>query len=108
MLRKKAAEELKRVQEKRAEERRKIIRERTGEPKNTENANQGTHMVIIINYKHWLSLFSISAELTKIVKDYHAHIVKVEEEKYDLEIEVNKKEYEVKPQKYVIKCKLIC
>ena len=41
LLRKKAAEELKREQERKAEERRKIIRERTGQPRNIEDANEG-------------------------------------------------------------------
>jgi hypothetical protein len=40
LLRKKAAEELKREQERKAEQRRKIIRERTGQPKNLEDANE--------------------------------------------------------------------
>jgi troponin I len=41
LLRKKAAEELKREHERKAEERRKIIRQRTGEPKNLDGANEG-------------------------------------------------------------------
>lgn len=41
LLRKKAAEELKREQERRAEERRKIIRQRTGEPKGLDGINEG-------------------------------------------------------------------
>ena len=38
----------------------------------------------------------IAAELRNIVKDYYPHLTKLEEEKYNLEVEVNKKEYEVK------------
>jgi len=40
-LRKKAAEELKREQERKAEERRKIISQRTGNKKSIEGANEG-------------------------------------------------------------------
>lgn len=42
MLRKKAAEELKKEQERKAAERRKIIDQRCGQPKNLEGANEGT------------------------------------------------------------------
>ena len=45
LLRKKAAEELKREQERKAEERRKIIRERTGQPRNSEGANEGKLLI---------------------------------------------------------------
>lgn len=41
MLRKKAAEELKKEQERKAAERRRIIEERCGKPKNIEDANEG-------------------------------------------------------------------
>ena len=47
-MRKKAAEELKREQERKAEERRKIIRERTGQPRNSENANEGKKNLLIL------------------------------------------------------------
>jgi hypothetical protein len=40
-LRKKAAEELKREQERKAEERRKIIAQRAGQKKAIEGANEG-------------------------------------------------------------------
>lgn len=43
LLRKKAAEELKREQERKAAERRKIISERTGQPRNIEDANEGSY-----------------------------------------------------------------
>ena len=43
LLRKKAAEELKREQERKAEERRKIISERTGQPRNIDDANEGAY-----------------------------------------------------------------
>jgi hypothetical protein len=41
LLRKKAAEELKKEQERKAAERRRIIGERCGKPKNIEDANEG-------------------------------------------------------------------
>lgn len=43
MLRKKAAEELKKEQERKAAERRRIIEERCGKPKNIEDANEGIY-----------------------------------------------------------------
>ncbi|XP_053208761.1 troponin I-like [Panonychus citri] len=76
LLRKKAAEELKREQERRAEERRRAIRSRCGEPHDLEEANE--------------------AELTQIVKEYYKHVAKLEDEKYDLEYDVNKKEFEIR------------
>lgn len=41
LLRRKAAEALKREQERKAEQRRKVIRERTGQPKNVDSCNEG-------------------------------------------------------------------
>lgn len=41
MLRKKAAEELKKEQERKAAERRRIIEERCGSPKDIDNASEG-------------------------------------------------------------------
>ena len=76
LLRKKAAEELKREQERRAEERRKIIRQRTGEPKGLDGINE--------------------AQLHAIVKEYYERIKKLESQKWDLEYEVNKKDFEVR------------
>jgi hypothetical protein len=43
LLRKKAAEELKKEQERKAAERKRIIDERCGKPKNVEDANEGKH-----------------------------------------------------------------
>jgi hypothetical protein len=42
LLRKKAAEELKKEQERKAAERKRIIDERCGKPKNLEDSNEGT------------------------------------------------------------------
>ncbi|XP_015785094.1 troponin I [Tetranychus urticae] len=76
LLRKKAAEELKREQERKAEQRRKIIRERTGEPKRLEDANE--------------------AQLQSAIKEYYERICRLESEKYDLEYDVSKKDFEVR------------
>ncbi|XP_063375199.1 troponin I isoform X4 [Cydia amplana] len=75
LLRKKAAEELKKEQERKAAERRRIIEERCGKPKNIEDANE--------------------AALTSIITGYHQRIGKLEEEKYDAEIEVARKQLEI-------------
>ena len=44
MLRKKAAEELKKEQERKSVERRKVIGQRVGEPKNLDSLNTGMCM----------------------------------------------------------------
>ncbi|XP_066992016.1 troponin I isoform X1 [Anabrus simplex] len=75
LLRKKAAEELKKEQERKAAERRRIIEERCGKPKNIEDANE--------------------ANLKSIIKAYHTRIAGLEEQKYDLEYEVAKKDMEI-------------
>lgn len=46
LLRKKAAEELKREQERKAEERKRMIIERCGQPKDIENANEGNRFLL--------------------------------------------------------------
>ncbi|KAL0268871.1 UNVERIFIED_CONTAM: hypothetical protein PYX00_010670 [Menopon gallinae] len=75
LLRKKAAEELKKEQERKAAERRRIIEERCGKPKNIEDANE--------------------VELKQIVKAYFDRMLLCENQKWDLEHEVRKKEYEI-------------
>ncbi|CAG2111053.1 unnamed protein product [Medioppia subpectinata] len=75
LLRKKAAEELKREQERKAEERRKIIGQRTGSKKPTEGANE--------------------AALQQICKEYYDRIAKLENLKYDLEYAVIQKDFVV-------------
>merc|ERR1711915_997644 len=75
LLRKKAAEELKKEQERKAAERRKIIDERCGQPKNLDGANEET--------------------LRAIVKEYFDHIAAVESDKYDIEMETIRKDYEI-------------
>nr|QLF80198.1 TnI [Locusta migratoria] len=75
LLRKKAAEELKKEQERKAAERRRIIEERCGKPKNVDEANEDT--------------------VKRVLKDYHARIQKLEDEKFDLEYAVKKKDFEI-------------
>ncbi|KAG8188994.1 hypothetical protein JTE90_019006 [Oedothorax gibbosus] len=73
LLRKKAAEELKREQERKAEERKKMITERCGQPKEVENANEAT--------------------LQAVCKEYYKRISQLEDAKYDLEYEVSHKDF---------------
>ncbi|XP_066992017.1 troponin I isoform X2 [Anabrus simplex] len=75
LLRKKAAEELKKEQERKAAERRRIIEERCGKPKNIEDANEDT--------------------IKRVLRDYHDKICNLEDEKYDLEYAVKKKDFEI-------------
>jgi len=75
LLRKKAAEELKKEQERKAAERRKIIDERCGQAKNLEGANE--------------------EQLRAIVKEFLDHIASVESDKYDIEMETIRKDYEI-------------
>jgi len=75
LLRKKAAEELKKEQERKAAERRKIIDQRCGQPKNLEGANE---------------------ELLKaICKEYHERLFLCESQKWDLEYDVRRRDYEI-------------
>ncbi|KAI8440476.1 hypothetical protein MSG28_001760 [Choristoneura fumiferana] len=75
LLRKKAAEELKKEQERKAAERRRIIEERCGKPKNIEDANED--------------------ELRSICTAHYDRINRLENEKYDLEYVVKRKDHEV-------------
>ncbi|CAG9563318.1 unnamed protein product [Danaus chrysippus] len=75
LLRKKAAEELKKEQERKAAERRRIIEERCGKPKNVDDANEDA--------------------LVRVCKEYHTRIGKLEDEKFDLEYIVKRKDMEV-------------
>lgn len=75
LLRKKAAEELKKEQERKAAERRRIIEERCGKPKLTEDASE--------------------EQLKSILKSYHDRITNLEDQKYDLELIVKGKDYQI-------------
>ncbi|XP_063635875.1 troponin I isoform X9 [Cydia splendana] len=75
LLRKKAAEELKKEQERKAAERRRIIEERCGKPKNIDDANEDT--------------------LRRICKEHHERINRLEDQKYDLEYIVKRKDIEI-------------
>jgi hypothetical protein len=73
LIRALAAEELKKEQARKAEERRRILAERTGEPRNIADANE--------------------AELMAILNEYYGRIKILEGEKYDLEYATSKKDY---------------
>ncbi|KAG6454989.1 troponin I isoform X2 [Manduca sexta] len=75
LLRKKAAEELKKEQERKAAERRRIIEERCGKAKNIEDANE--------------------AMLKRIIQEYYDRMYVCESQKWDLEHEVRKRDYEI-------------
>lgn len=75
LLRKKAAEELKKEQERKAAERRRIIEERCGKPKNLEDANEDV--------------------LKDIVREYYNRMYTCEGQKWDLEFEVRKRDWEI-------------
>merc|ERR1712170_81469 len=75
LLRKKAAEELKKEQERKAAERRRVIDQRCGQAKNLDNASED--------------------QLRNICKEFHNRIVKVESEKWDMEKEVEFKDYQI-------------
>ena len=75
LLRRKAAEELKRQQEAKANERRRVISERTGTKKNFDAMSE--------------------AELSSVCKQFHDRIKSLESEKWDLEYAVGRKELEV-------------
>lgn len=75
LLRKKAADELKREQERKAQERRRIIEQRCGKPKTLDGANEG--------------------QLKAACKEYFDRVYQCESDKWDLEWEVMKKEFEI-------------
>ena len=76
MIRILATEELKKEQARKAAERQRILAERTGTPRNIESANE--------------------AELVQILKEYHERLKRLEGDKYDLEYETAKKDFEKK------------
>ncbi|KAI7691517.1 hypothetical protein SSS_08342 [Sarcoptes scabiei] len=88
LLRRKAAEEVKRQQEIRERERQKAISERTGKPKPTHDSNED--LSFFVTFK-----ILITAALIAICKEYHNRIYKLNEEKWDLELAVCLKEYEI-------------
>ncbi|XP_015603505.1 troponin I isoform X8 [Cephus cinctus] len=75
LLRKKAAEELKKEQERKAAERRRIIEERCGKPKNVDDANEDT--------------------IKRVLREYHDRINALEDQKFDFEYIVKRKDYEI-------------
>ncbi|XP_018564826.1 troponin I isoform X10 [Anoplophora glabripennis] len=75
LLRKKAAEELKKEQERKAAERRRIIEERCGKPKIVDDANE--------------------EQAKSTAKHYYERILRLEDQKYDLEVIVKRKDIEI-------------
>lgn len=75
LLRRKAAEELKRQQEAKANERRRVISERTGTKPNFDSMSE--------------------SELSSLCKKFHDRFEKLESEKWDLEYAVGRKEIEI-------------
>jgi len=75
LLRKKAMEALQKEQEMKAIERRKVIKERVGEPKSKDGMNEG--------------------ELRALCNQYHDKVKSLESTKYDLEKEVEFKDYQI-------------
>jgi len=75
LLRKKAADELKKEQERKSAERRRVIEERCGKPKNLEDANE--------------------EQIKDVLKQYRDRLVLCESQKWDLEYEVKKRDYEI-------------
>jgi hypothetical protein len=75
LIRTLAAEELKKEQARKAEERKRILIERTGQPKDVDGLNE--------------------AELQQVCKEYMTRIMKLEGEKYDLEYQTARKDFEV-------------
>jgi len=75
LLRKKAAEELKKEQERKAAERRRIIEQRCGQAKSVDGANEET--------------------LKSVLRAYHDRIKTLEDQKYDIEYIVKRKDVEI-------------
>lgn len=75
LLRKKAAEELKRQQEAKAAERRRVIGERSGTKKNFDTMS--------------------ADELRSACRQMHERLTKLEDEKWDLETEINNRGVEI-------------
>lgn len=75
LLMKKAAEDMKKEQEKKAGERKRILEQRVGQPKHSNASDQNA--------------------LQNICKEYNDRIKSLESERYDLEVRVRQKDYEI-------------
>ncbi|XP_063978895.1 troponin I-like isoform X3 [Diachasmimorpha longicaudata] len=75
LLRKKAAEELKKEQERKAAERRRIIEQRCGKARPVDDANDET--------------------LKRVLREYHQRICQLEDQKFDIEYIVKRKDFEI-------------
>ena len=96
LIRKKAAEKLKKEQEEKAAERRKVIDHRCGHPKDISALGSGEEMVIWYIYSFVvISLFCPSADLMNICKQYYQRVWDIEASKWDLEKSVELNEYKV-------------
>lgn len=81
LIRTLAAEELKKEQARKAAERKRILEERTGTPKDLDGLNE--------------------AQLQQAVNEYHERIRKLEGEKYDLEYQTARKDFEVSSRHFL-------
>ena len=95
LLRKKAAEELKREQELKSIERKRIIEERAGQPKSVKDETDEGLGGLPVSFSLTSGL-SFTAVLIAICKEYYARIVALDAEKFDLEVATVTKEYEVR------------
>ena len=78
-----------------AAERRKMIDERCGKPKSKEGLSEGiTKKSIISSFAQKCNRL-ITDQLRALCKEYHDRIYKVESAKYDLEKEVEFKDYQI-------------
>lgn len=96
LLRRKAADEVKRQQEMKEKERMRVISERTGVKHDIDNiSDQGEPLGWSRRKKKTSYRFCLADRLMQICKDYHNRIYKLNEDKWDLELATCVKEYEV-------------
>ncbi len=119
LLRKKAAEELKKEQELKAAERRRVIDQRCGQPKNLDSCGEGEETALAWTLTRTLTSarstrqsLSRSArtkatlsfpptnrvctgDLRRICEEFYKRVCTIENDKYDIEKEVDFKDYKV-------------
>ena len=111
LLRKEAAKKLKEETDAAMAERRKVIEKRVGQPKKLEGLSDGNNhdlsYMLILTFSITFSqlildsktfLYLLIGELRALCKEYHQRICMIEDKKYDLEQEVDKKDYTVRKQ----------
>lgn len=107
LLRKKAAEELKKEQERKAEERRRAIQQRVGKAKPLEDKNEASLQAIIRDYYKRIQQLGMPFQFFSSLPPTHlsyftfTHISihvhpKTESEKYDIELAVRFRDFEIK------------